>query len=290
MKQTYFLKNTYYNTNQENITKLIDYLTLIGGKNLKLNCKRSNIFKVKWTDKEFPLITRCHVQSSIDYLKTFNDDFKEKQIKIVIADIANIIKFLDKNENIDFILVSTNTLPSAIHFSFAENLFFNHQIKEQNQNNYSTDLLTIYALRLSLENRIRGLLGIDFATSNGQNIGLSTLIKVAKSLKKVEYSMNVNWDEIEWVNHWLNHHMHRHIRPFPWIIFQAIEILKPLIDPKEPILINGKKTHSFYNATIIENEFELQKEIEYILKEKYENIIINWKSKREVVKIINNNI
>jgi hypothetical protein len=284
LKQTETLKNIYSNIDKENIENLIHYLEKLGGKNLKLNCIRNNIFKVKWTLKEEQLIARCHIQSSIQYLSSLKNDFTKKQIQIVIADIKRFVQLLDKNENLSFIIVSTNTLPSAVHFSFAEDLFYKHQIREQNQDNYSTDLLTIYSLRLSLENRIRGLLGIDYATSNHQNIGLSTLIKIAKTLENVEYSKEINWNEIEWVNNWLNHHMHRHIRPFPWVIYQSIKTLKPLLDPKEPLLKNGREIHSFYSATFVENENEFEKEIISKLKEKYENIEITWNSKREISK------
>ncbi|WP_407557924.1 hypothetical protein [Winogradskyella sp. 4-2091] len=78
--------------------------------------------------------------------------------------------------------------------------------------------------------------------------------------------------------------MHRHIRPFPWVIYQSIKTLKPLLDPKEPLLKNGREIHSFYSATFVENENEFEKEIISKLKEKYENIEINWNSKREISK------
>jgi hypothetical protein len=175
-------------------------------------------------------------------------------------------------------------LPSAIHFDIAKKLFFTHQIREQNQNNYDTDLLTIYSLRLSLESRIRKLLGIDYATSKGKSIPLSTLIKVSKDLKTVRYSDDFNWIEIEWINDWLNHHMHRHIRPYPWVIFQTIEALKSFLDPKEPLFVEGRTIYSFYNATYVDNEAEFQKEIETSLKLEYPEIEIEWLASREIMK------
>ncbi|WP_431137974.1 hypothetical protein, partial [Psychroserpens mesophilus] len=81
---------------------------------------------------------------------------------------------------------------------------------------------------------------------NGKNIGLSTLIKVSKGLNSVEYSNKMDWTEIEWVNNWLNHHMHRHLRPYPWIIHQALEVLIPFVDPKEPLVKSNRTIHSFY--------------------------------------------
>ena len=181
-------------------------------------------------------------------------------------------------------LISTNTLPSAIHFDTAKRLFFTHQIAKQNQDNYGTDLLAIYALRLSLESRVRGLLGIDYATNNGKSIGLATLIEVSKNLKSVSYSADFNWTEIEWINEWLNHHMHRNIRSYTWVIYQAIEALQSFLSPKKPLLIEGSTVYSFYNATCVHDEIELEKEIESTLRLKCPEIKIKWHSKREILK------
>jgi hypothetical protein len=284
LEKSNHIKTAYCQLTQETVEGLIDYLQRIGGKTLSLACRRQNAFKTKWTARDINLLSRCHVQNAAEYLRTLKTDYSDGQIKIVIADIVKYIKVLDANEDVSFILISTNTLPSAIHFDIAKRLFYTHQIREQNQNNYNTDLLTIYSLRLSLESRIRGLLGIDFATIKGKNIGLATLIKVSKELKTVKYSGGFNWTEIEWVNDWLNHHMHRHIRPYPWVIYQAIETLKSFVDPKEPIHLDGKTKFSFYNATYVDNETELEKEIEANLKLEYPEIKIEWLTKREIAK------
>jgi hypothetical protein len=278
------IKSAYYNPTKEKVAILIDYFKSIGGKPLKLTCRRQNSFIITWTTREINLICRCHIQNAAEYLSSILTDYNDGQIKVVIADIAKYIKVLDESEDVSFILLSTNTLPSAIHFDAAKRLFYTHQIRDQNQNNYNTDLLTIYSLRLALESRIRGLLGIDYATSKGKSIGLTTLIKVSKELKSVTYSSDFNWTEIEWVTDWLNHHMHRHIRPYPWVIFQAIETLNPFVDPKDPILVNEKRVYSFYSATYVRNEQEFEQELEEALKQEYPEIQITWLTKREIVK------
>ncbi|QXP52615.1 hypothetical protein [Cellulophaga sp. HaHa_2_1] len=284
MRKTNYLKSAYTELSSENLDNLIGYLKQIGGKPLTTKCKRQNAFKISWTEKETKLQTRCHVQNAVEYLIFIKDSITKRQLQTVIADIADYVEYLDSNEDTSFILISTNTLPSAIQFDSAKRLFYNHQIREQNQNNYSTDLLTLYAIRLSLESRVRGLLGIDYATNNGKNIGLSTFIKIAKGLKYVEYSSNTEWTEIEWVNNWLNHHMHRHLRPYPWIIHQALEVLRPFVDPKEPLIKSNRTIHSFYSATYVVDESALQKEIEATLKELYSKVQIRWLDKREIVK------
>ena len=284
MEKTYFLKNAYTKLTNENLDNIISYLKEIGGKSLTTKCKRQNAFKTSWLDKENRLLARCHVQNASEYLNFIKENIKKEQLRTVIADIANFVEFLDPNEDSSFIILSTNTQASAIQFDNAKRLFYNHQIREQYQNNYSIDLLNLYAIRLSLESRVRGLLGIDYATTNGKNIGLSSLIKISKRLKCVEYSTKTEWTEIEWVNNWLNHHMHRHIRPYPWIIHQALEILKPFVDPKEPLIKSDRTIHSFYSATYVNDENALENEIELHLKELYQEVDIKWLNKREIVK------
>ncbi len=284
LNRTTHLRSVYKNSTKENVELLIGYLQSISGKPLTIICRRQNAFQIIWTEKGINLRNRCHVQNAVDYLQSIKDNFSKEQIKIVIADIAKYVKVLDANEDADFILLSTNTLPSAIHFNIAERLFMSHKLRDQNQNNYNLDLLAIYALRLSLESRIRGLLGIDYATNKGKIVGLGSFIKISKALKSVKYSEAINWNEIEWINEWINHHMHRHIRPYPWIIYQAIESLKSFIDPKNPFVTESRIVYSFYSATYVENEEELHTEIESSLINKYPEIEITWLSKREIMK------
>lgn len=284
MEKTYFLKTAYTKLTSENLDNLISFLKEIGGKPLTIKCKRQNAFKISWLDKETRLLARCHVQNAAEYFDFIKENIKIEQLRTVVADISDYVEFLDSNEDTSFIILSTNTQASAVQFDSAKRLFYNHQIREQYQNNYSTDLLTLYAIRLSLESRVRGLLGIDYATASGKNIGLSTLIKISKGLKSVEYSTKTEWTEIEWVNNWLNHHMHRHIRPYPWIIHQALEILKPFVNPKEPLIKSDRTIHSFYSATYVNDESVLKNEIELNLQELYPEVKIRWLNKREIVK------
>jgi hypothetical protein len=284
LNTTTHLKSAYLNSTRENLEVLINYLKNIGGKTLTVICRRQNAFKIRWTKQEVNLRSRCHIQNAVEYLQSIEDKYSERQIKVVIADIAKYVNCLDANEDVSFLILSTNTLPSAIHFDAAKRLFYTHQIRDQNQNNYNTDLLAIYALRLALENRIKGLLGIDYATNKGKPVSLASLINICRDLKSVKYSNAVNWTEIEWVNDWVNHHMHRHIRPYPWIIHQAIELLKSFIHPKEPLVTESSTTYSFYSATYVKNEEELHEEIISALKQKNPEIEIAWLSKREIMK------
>lgn len=284
LEKTQYLKSAYENLNSYNLNNLIEYLIQIGGKPLKLKLRRQFAFQVSWKKKESNIRARCHFQNIVDYLHFIKKDITIEKLRIVIADVTQYVKNIDPNENTDFILISTNSQASAIQFDSAERLFYNHQIRDQNQNNYSTDLLVIYAIRLSLENRVRELLGIDYATTkNGKNIGLSSLIKISKQLTTVSYSNDFDWEEVEWINDWLNHHMHRHIRPYPWTIHQSLEALKKFINPKDPIIRNNFKMYSFYAAAYVEDETIYHREINSKINEKHPGANIKWMPKKGIV-------
>jgi len=281
--KTQFLKSAYYNYNESSLNSLIDYLKSIGGKPLRLIIKRENIFKV-FKIKNSEEFYRCHVQSASDYLSIFKSELIKERIRIVIADLIPFVNFLDSNEDTSFIAMNSNILPSFIHFFITKNLFYEHKIMEQHKNPNHLDLLVIYSMRLCLESRIKGFLGIDFAKVNGKDIGLSIFIDIAKGLKHIEYSNKINWSEIIKLNAWINNFIHRTYRPYPWLIHQAVEILKTLFDRSD---VNNShiQVSSFYGSTYVKDENKLKEEIQTNLNKKYKTKPeINWLYKREIVK------
>ena len=280
------LRNTYHDPSFENVESLINYLLTIGGKELKLALVRQLLFKVKWQEKELKLLHKCHVQAAAIYLKYLllsKKEVGEDEVKIVIADISKCIEVLDPGQNASFIVLSTNTLSSAVHYKQAESIFYTHSLPIERGGNYDFDLLVLYALRLSLEKRIHGFLGIDVILNHSKPISLSKLIKIAKRLQKIEYSSAVNWNEIEWINNWLNHFMHRHLRPYPWIIHQAFEVLNAILLPSEHK--KGTRTiYSLYAATVVEDYEELKKELESKLIQEFKDVKIIWSFEQEIIK------
>jgi len=286
MNSTDFLKQAFYKSDLESIQNLMDYLGRLGGKTLKEKCIADNLFKTTWKIKELDLRARCHVQAANNYIKHLFSHykiFKKSEINTVIADLVEYVEYLDENEKIDFILISPNITPTRSHFRNVKNLFYEHQILESQKGNFDTDLLVTYGLRLSLEKRIRGLLGIDIATVKSKPVGLSSLIDVAKKLKNVNYSQDIRWDEIKKLNNWINHYIHRNIRPYTWTIHEAIQILEPLMNPKKPIIENGNKRYSANASTYVINEEELKNEIESLLKSKFPEVKVQWLPEREIL-------
>lgn len=322
------LQEAFYNPSKENAKKLLDYLNAVSGKPLAISIIRENIFKVKWRAKENKMRSRCELQAAAIYLTLFLKDESllnlESNIKTLIAEVVPYIKCIDANEDISFIVASSNTLPSAVHFRLMNQLFYKNSIPKDMSSRYDLDLLVLYGLRLSLEKRILGFTGIDYIYLEGETklgkqerprglsklfkvvkdlryfllkrrfgfrqhledeikpgkqgppVGLAQLLKIVKGLKSVTYMEGVNWQNIELVNRFINNHMHRHIRPNPWTIHQAFEVLKPFISPAI-IIENGNKRASDYASTYVEDEQALHKEIAEKVKTVMPNACIVWK-------------
>ncbi len=287
--QSNLLRDVYKHPNRDAIAMLSEYLNNISGKKLKINFIRQILFKISWTEKEILTRTRCHLQAASQYLNFLlqSKNISKAQVRTVIADLCKYINQVDPKQYTGFILVSTNTLPSRIHYKHAEALFYEHDLPQDSRSNYDLDLLVIYSLRLSLEKRVNGIIGVDHVRNRNQVIGLSRIIEIVKSLKRIEYSDAIDWTEIEWLNKWLNHHMHRHIRPYPWIIHQAFEILNSILLPGEHAK-DGKTTFSFYAATVVESYKSLREEFLNKLKTKYPEVEVIWSNTKELFEIKKN--
>jgi hypothetical protein len=281
------LRTTFGDPSKANTLLLIEYFYSISGKRLKIACIRQYIFKTVIKCNLFNPVDRCHVQAAAAYLNYLINETDPnehiEEIKTTIADILPFIKKLDPKEDCSFVLISPNTLPSVIHYKQAQSLFYKNCLQKEAEWRYHIDILVIYALRLSLEKRILGFLGIEYLLENGKLVGLSKIISLAANLKSVRFNPNIKWDEIKIVNDWLNYYMHRHQRPYPWAIHQAFEILNPLLLPGK--VSNGKtQCGSIYASTFVENEAELQREIEYKIKKLKSDIEIKWLSERDILR------
>jgi hypothetical protein len=281
------LKKVYNLPSYENLKELISYFETIRGKNLKILFIRHKIFKTSWKGSEIRAISKCHIEAAIIYLKHLasikeESDFT-KEIRIVIAEIIPFLKQIDNEQDTSFILGSCNTLPSFVHYTNAQELFYNHNIREDYRTNYNCDLLVLYALRLTLEKRIFSIIGIDHITNNDNRpIPLSKMIKIVKSLKEIEFSSTINWIEIEATNKWLNHFMHRNLRPHPWTIHQIFKTIDNLISNK-PFKNKNTISYSWYSDTVVKNIAAFEKEIKEILENEFPNSNVIWLNKSEVL-------
>jgi len=265
-------------------------LKSIGGKQLKTEHLRHYLFKTIWTSRDLKLKARSHLQGGANYIdRLLIDGLTEGKnincLKTTIADITTYVDHLNGSDDTSFVLMSTNTLPSTIHFNHATSLFYKKKLSTETNDSYEFDLLVLYALRLSLEKRIHGILNTDFIKPpNSKPVALSRLIGIAKNLDNINYSEEIKWNQIEWVNDWLNHHIHRNLRPYPWIIFQAIKVMEELLGPKR-YETEASKGFSYYGSTTTSDLETLKNEIEAKILKEIPNATIRWAHSHEVQKL-----
>lgn len=290
MEKTQFLRKAYYEPTVENAENLAEFLRSTSGKQLKIEHLRHYLFKTSWTSRDIILKARSNLQGGAIYINQLLFDglteFKNINcLKTTIADITAYVDQLNGNDDTSFVLISTNSLPSTIHFKHATSLFYKKGLSTETNDSYEFDLLVLYALRLSLEKRIHGILKADFIKSaNNKPIGLSRLIEIAKNLDNINYSEGIKWNQIEWVNDWLNHHIHRTIRPYPWIIYQSIKVMEELLEPKR-YETKTSKGFSFYGSTTSSDLETLKNEIESKILKEIPNATIKWAHTHEVQKL-----
>lgn len=286
-KRTMILKTTFYNPSIINTETLVNYLNSISGKPLTITCIRQNLFKTKWSSRINVLMNRCHIKAAALYLTHLITEEKSlefsESIKTTIADIIPYVKELDRNEDCSFILANTNTLPSSQHYKHARWIFYKNRLPDNSNRRYDLDVLVLYALRLSLEKRILGFLGIDYLLSNGRPVGLSKIILIATKLKNVKFDPQINWNEIMMVNNWLNHYMHRRMRPYPWGIHQVFEVLNPFLLSGR--ISDGDTVYaSIYASTFVDDENKLNAEIQDSIKTLIHKSEIQWSYDRDILK------
>jgi len=284
------VKSTYYLPSNENITRLVDYLVSISGKELSINFVRQNIFKVK-SIKNYKDVGRCNLKAAVIYLNYLLSHLDqtnlEENVQTTIAEIVPLIREFDHSEDCSFIITSSNSLTSNFHYKEAQWLFYKNTLPDDARDRYHLDILVLYALRLSLEKRILGILGIESITLSGKPVGLYKLLDITSLLRSIDFNPDVKWDEIIKVNDFLNFFIHRQRRPSPWIIHQIFEVLNPLIKAGK-FKDNDKMYGSAYSSTVAQNSNELQKEIEHSISLNFPGANIKWSHGRDVL-IINMN-
>ena len=281
-----FLKQAYYSNSKEAMDALISYLEEIGGRKFKPNQISNYITKTKWKKQESIILFRVHIQVIVHYLKAINYDFNTdiRIIKSIVADITEVFKTFENNskEDLDWIMISSNVLPSFVHFKHAKGLFQNKQIGCSKEKSNEYDLLSVYGARLALEKRILSLIKIDYVLEGNSPIGLSKILALIESFESIKFDDELDWKLIIKINKWINHFIHRQIRPWPWTIYKIYEYLEVILG-SGVIKENGKNIYSFYYSTVIIDEQNLEDETIDKLTMKFENVKLKWSHKHEAV-------
>lgn len=275
----------YNSPSEVNVKKLISYLSsILPGGILSKKVIDIHIFKCSWGEDETNEIEFAHISGAILYLESLlknQDDVFEYRVKQVVSELCSI-SFL-KNINASAIeIVRSNIQSSWEHFKYAESVFF---VKKLNSS-ISKDVSVLYTLRLALESRLFGALGIDFVKyKKGDNIRfikVSDVIDVLKKMKTIVNISDCDFVSINRINLFLNEFIHRGIIPMPWLIHRLFEILQPMFTAsivKKSIGMTISSNHYFVVSD--ENAFRIEIKDLLMKRLKSEDLYISWSPKKE---------
>ena len=206
-----------------------------------------------------------------EVLKEFLEDF--------ICDIGHWIKVIDDKQNFSWLILNTNNSISHSYYYRVRQSLYGIDLKKYN----TYDSLFINAtllIRHTIEQRIKGILGIDFINnSKNRPIGLSYIIEIFSKLEKLTFRKEIDIKRISKINAWANHYLHRGLRPAPWQLEWAEFELGKLFYLGET---TDKKKLSIYASFETENLQDLRDEFELRLKRKAGNVTIRWRSDHEI--------
>ena len=279
----------YNSPSEVNVKRLISYLsTILKGKVLSSKAIDSKIFKCTWKEDEINEIEVAHISSAIRYLEFLlknQDEIFDYRLKQPISELCSIGLIRNCN-NTAMQIGRSNVQSSWEHFKYAESVFFNKKLN----NSISKDVSVLYSIRLALESKLFGALGIDFVKyqkgSIVRHIKVSDIIGILKKMKTIDNIAECDFTSIRRVNIFLNEFIHRAIIPMPWVTYRLFEILQPIFSSS---IVKGtnRLTISSNHYFIIRNEDAFRIEIKELLKNrlKTDELFINWSPKKEYYKL-----
>lgn len=279
------LNQLYGSISIENVKSFIGETNQNIGTHLKYGGVFNLIFSKSWKERELQSLRKASIQGALIYLdfliENESDNF-EQDVRNCLADLYPFYRdFFSISER--SLIFNVNNIPTALHYDLSKGLFYGNSIPEKLQKRSYLDLPVTYLLRMCLEGRIHGFLGIDYVRKGENSIPLSEVLKLTQKLTTIEFSSEINWDRICKINDWLNHYIHRNLRPVPWCIHLAFQELDVFFKfgMRE---IGTTKSYSTYYSTFMKDKDLFQKEFSILLKQRYpkEETMIKWSDLHEI--------
>jgi hypothetical protein len=275
-------------TNQEKeicFKKLLDYLEQIPSLKKKEDWVFNQIFKTKWDEKETKNVSLANVAAAKHTLQRLirkNPGMDNLAIiellEDLLCDIRVWMNLVDPKQDFSWLIFNTNATDSRFYYSVFHHLMF----EEKERGKLNSDARFISAtllIRHTIEQRIKGLLGIDYIINYKRPIGLSSIIEYVGKLSLLKYRNGIDFSRISKINDWANHFLHRGIRPHPWQIEWAnVELEKWFYKGKTL----DEKANSIHASFETENLNLLRAEFEEKIKLKFPTCIIKWHNDSEI--------
>lgn len=267
---------------------IVDYLNGLSVLNKKENWIFDHIFKKSWSEKEIQNMAIANVAAArislnrllLKFRKIDNDVLKEFCIDL-ICDIEFWMIKVDPNQDFSWLILNTNH--SVSHSYYMGVRFALYGVDSEKFNTYDSRFINAtLMIRNTIEQRIKGLLGIDSIHRPRNPIPLSVIIDVLCDLKQLHLKPGIELKKIGQINNWANHFLHRGIRPKPWQLEWAEYELGKMFFIGDT---SDKRTHSIYAAFETENLILLRNEFELKITEKYNDVQIVWMNSAEIYEL-----
>ncbi len=264
---------------------LYDYLEQIPSLKKKEDWVFNHIFKTKWDDKELKNVSIANVSAAKETLHRLLkqnpgiDNLAIIELLVdLICDIRVWMNKVDPKQDFTWLISNTNATDSRFYYTVFHSLMF----EEKERSKLNSDARFISAtllIRHTIEQRIKGLLGIDYLANNNRPIGLSSIIENVGKLTLLKYKNGIDFNKISKINDWANHFLHPGIRPHPWQIEWAdVELGK--------WFFKGNTLDEKYNSIHASFETEdlnlLRAEFEEKIKMKFPSYVIKWHNDSEI--------
>lgn len=185
-----------------------------------------------------------------------------------ICDLKQFIRYFDKSQDYDWLIINTNTHITNFYFDLAKNSLWNGSPGGHQEEQLVLASSTPFIIRQGIEYKVKRVLGVEYVLINDKpDIRVMDKCFQAIDLNKPYYKLkNFEWDIVKLIYNWTHVYVHGGYRPDPWKIESALHYL-------EDFFYSGRTTQS--NSVSIHAAIEIhQKDLETV-KKQTENIIVN---------------
>lgn len=270
------------------LSHIVEYLNGLSVLDKKGNWIFDHIFKKSWSEKEIKNMAIANVAAARITLnrllqkfpKIDNEVLKEFCIDL-ICDIEFWMIKVDPKQDFSWFILNTNH--SVSHSYYMAVRFALYGVDSEKFNTYDSRFINAtLMIRNTIEQRIKGLTGIDSIHRPKNPVPLSVIIDVLCDLTHLYPKTGIELKKVGKINDWANHFLHRGIRPKPWQLEWAENELGKLFFIGDT---SDKRTHSIYAAFETENLISLRNEFESKITEKYNDVQIVWMNSAEIYEL-----
>lgn len=238
------------------------------------------LFKTEWEKKEEKNLAIAYIiaaKISLERILKFNPKIDNPVIVELlmnfICDFKYWINIIDQQQDFSWLLSNTRDTISKFYYDAVRFTLYGDK-KSEFRNSDARFISATLLIRHTIEQRIKGILGIDFILDNrNRPVGLSEIIKIVSGLNLLKQRKEIDFNRILKINGWANDFLHRGLRPLPWQLEWAEYELNKWFYNGQTL---NKQYASIYASFETENLQNLRQEFESKLSKIKPDFSIVW--------------